>query len=170
MAIGITQIATNAYAPDGAQAINLFSLGEAQNLTLGQLVAAICIQAADAYEAQSVSRMNQMNLRVDNLEQASEILSKLANGTMSSSEWSAAKTFLNAAYGITGLPNSISAYNDRLDATRTIGATLEGQTSDTQQDMIEVQSLISQRDVSYSTSTNILRALNTSNQSTAANF
>ena len=170
MAIGISQIATNAYAPDGAQAINLYSLGDAQGLTLGQLVSAICIQAADAYETQSVSRMNRMNQRLDSLNQAADILTQLAQGAIALTQWNTYKAFLENALGVSGLPTSVSTYTDRMSAVRQIGAALEGHTSDTQQDMIEVQSLISQRDVSFSTSTNIVRALGTAIQSTAANF
>lgn len=170
MAIAVSQIAINAYAPDGAQAINLYTLGEAQNLTLSQLVAAICIQAADAYECQSVSRMNRMNAHVENLERASQIMESLADGTISAAAWSSDKTFLENQLGVTGLPSSVSSYTDRLNAAKQIGATLEGTTRDTQQDMIEVQSLISKRDVSFATSTNIIRAFAASGQGTAANF
>lgn len=170
MAIGITQIATNAYAPDGAKAINLYSLGEAQNLTLSQMVAAICLQAADAYECQSVTRMNRMNTDVEALNRAAQIMQALADGTQSMTAWHDDKTFLENYFGITGLPAIINSYTERLGAAKMIGAALEGSTRDAQQDMIEVQSLISKRDVSYATSSNIVRALGASTQGTAANF
>ncbi|MBO5939587.1 MAG: hypothetical protein J6R18_00120 [Kiritimatiellae bacterium] len=54
--IEASQIATNRYAPEGSEAINLFSTGAAENLTLGQLVAAVCVRTAGALKEQSVNK------------------------------------------------------------------------------------------------------------------
>ena len=58
MAIGIETIAVNRYAPQGANAISLYSNGLADGLTLGQLAISVCLHAASAYEGQSVVKMN----------------------------------------------------------------------------------------------------------------
>jgi hypothetical protein len=61
--IEASQIATNRYAPAGSRAINLYSTGTAENLTLGQLVSAVCIRTAGALEEQSVNKMNMIDLQ-----------------------------------------------------------------------------------------------------------
>ena len=44
--IEATQIATMRYAPEGSSAINLYSNGAADGLTLGQLVISVCMRTA----------------------------------------------------------------------------------------------------------------------------
>ena len=56
MSIQASQIAMNRYAPAGSEAINLYSTGTAENLTIGQLVASVCVRTAGALEEQSVNK------------------------------------------------------------------------------------------------------------------
>ena len=62
MAISIETIAVNRYAPRGSEAVNLYSNGLEgdDHLTIGQLVIAVAMRSAAAYEAQSVTKMNSM--------------------------------------------------------------------------------------------------------------
>ena len=60
MAIANVQIAMNRYAPTGSDAIFLYDCNQASGLTLGQLVQAVCLRSAAAYERQSVTKMNVM--------------------------------------------------------------------------------------------------------------
>ena len=61
MPIESIQIATNRYAPAGSEAIQMYDTGASGPLSLGQLVQAVCLRSAAAYEAQSVVKMNTMN-------------------------------------------------------------------------------------------------------------
>ena len=45
------QIAVIRYAPEGSNAINLYATSASNPLTIGQLVQAVCLNAAAAYEA-----------------------------------------------------------------------------------------------------------------------
>ena len=95
MAIEANQIAVNRYAPAGSDAINLYSTGTAENLTLGQLVSAVCIRTAGALEEQSVNKMNMMSVGTAKLEKTSDYMRQIAEGTMS--DWAAAKA---ESYGV----------------------------------------------------------------------
>ena len=88
--IEASQIATNRYAPAGSEAINLYSTGTAEDLTLGQLVAAVCVRTAGALEEQSINKMNLMNVGTEKLEKASVYMQEIAEETMS--DWAVAKT------------------------------------------------------------------------------
>lgn len=170
MAISEVTIATNAYAPSGAQAINLYSTDSASDLTLGQLTAAICIQAAAAMEGQSVAMMNRMNADLDVLDTASSYIKRLSDMDETISDWSTIKSWLSANLGLTSLPDSVSSYDDRMTAVESIGTALSNATQETQEDMIDIQSAITSRDVAFSTSSNIISKLGTSLQRVAANF
>ena len=62
VSIEANQIALNRYAPAGSQAINLYATETASGLTIGQLVAVVCIRTAGALEEQSVNKMNMMSV------------------------------------------------------------------------------------------------------------
>ena len=88
MAIGIETIAVNRYAPQGADAISLYSNGSAEGLTLAQLAISVCLQAASAYEGQSVVKMNILTRGAVKLDGAAQWMEKIANG---SADWAQAK-------------------------------------------------------------------------------
>ena len=81
--ISTVEIATNRYAPSGSAAINLYSTGleGGSNLTLGQLVIAVSIRSAAAYEAQSVVKMNEMSSDSLVLDDAAGWMATVADGT-----------------------------------------------------------------------------------------
>lgn len=172
MAITEVTIAKNAYAPEGAQNINLYSTASAEDLTLGQLIASICIQAATAMESQSVSIMNRMNSELEELETAAGYLKRLSDldDTISTSDWATMTSWLEAHFNLTSLPDSVSSYDDRMTAAESIGTMLSNSTQSAQEDMIDIQSVITSRDIAFSTSANILSKLSTSMQSNAANI
>ena len=107
MPIESIQIATNRYAPAGSEAILMYDTGASGALTLGQLVQAVCIRSAAAYEAQSVNKMNKMTAGSVKLDDAAAWLPKLVDG---SADWAAAKAFLTGTMGISAsaLPASPS--------------------------------------------------------------
>ena len=163
--IEASQIATNRYAPQGSEAINLYSTGAADNLTLGQLVSAVCIRTAGALEEQSVNKMNLMNANTEKLDQASTYLQQIAESTLT--DWTSAKDYLESALGVTGLPDDLSTYNRRMQAINAIKEKLEGMTQQAQEDMIDLQTLINRRDLSYNTSSNIVKTMGNSKTNSA---
>ncbi len=169
MAIGVDTIAVNRYAPDGANAISLYSNGLADGLTLGQLAISVCLHAASAYEGQSVVKMNVLTEGSLKLEGASEWMEKIANGT---ADWTAAKSYITSELGIDAgtLPDAINTYAKRMAAVKAVKEKVDALTQQQQRDMIDLQTLVNRRDVAYSTSSNIVRTLGASQEADAANF
>ena len=165
--IEAVQIATNKYAPNSAQAINMYSMDGGDDLTLGQLIAAVCIKAGANMEAQSITRMNAMNGNTEIINTASGYVSELANGDKS--HWSTIRNYMINTMGISSseIPSTVDTYNDRMKAINAMKIKLEALTRQAQEDMIELQSLINKRDVAYTTSTNLMRELGTSNNNIA---
>ena len=166
MSIESNQIAVNRYATEGSQAINLYSTGTAEDLTLGQLVAAVCIRTAGALEEQSVNKMNIMNIGVEQLDKASVYMQQVADESMS--DWAAAKAYLSGTVGVSGLPDDLSSYEKRMQAVNAIKERLDALTQQAQEDMIDMQTLINRRDMTFNTSSNIIKALGNSKMNTAA--
>lgn len=165
MAIEANQIAVNRYAPAGSDAINLYSTGTAENLTLGQLVSAVCIRTAGALEEQSVNKMNMMSVGTAKLEKTSDYMRQIAEGTMS--DWAAAKAYLTGVVGAVGLPADLSTYEKRMQAVNAIKEKLDAMTQQAQEDMIDMQTLINRRDMTFNTSSNIVKAMGNAKNNSA---
>ena len=163
--IEATQIATNRYAPAGSRAINLYSTGTAENLTLGQLVSAVCIRTAGALEEQSVNKMNMMSIGTEKLEKASLYMQEIAEERMS--DWATAKTYLADTVGVSGLPDDLSTYEKRMQAVNAIKEKLDSMTQQAQEDMIDLQTIINRRDMTYNTSSNVIKAMGNSKTNSA---
>lgn len=162
------KIADNRYAPDGATAVNMYTLNGGEAYTLGQLVAALCIKTGAIMERQSVTRMNYMNKDVALLEKGAEYTSLIAKNP-ASANWSEIRSFMINDLGISpsALPDSLNSYDKRVQAINAMNQELEKLTRLTQENMIEIQSLVSGRDVAYTTSTNIIRELGASSANIA---
>ena len=169
MSIGIEQIATNRYAPQGADAISLYSNGSAEGLTLAQLAISVCLQAASAYEGQSVVKMNILTKGAVKLDGAAQWMEKIANG---SADWSQAKAYITSELGVSdaALPDAINTYDKRMAAVKAVKEKIDALTQQQQRDMIDMQTLVNRRDVAYSTSSNVVRTLGASQEADAANF
>ena len=169
MAIGIETIALNRYAPQGADAISLYSNGSAEGLTLAQLAISVCLQAASAYEGQSVVKMNILTRGAVKLDGAAQWMEKIANG---SADWTQAKAYITSELGISdaALPNAINTYDKRMAAVKAVKEKIDALTQQQQRDMIDMQTLVNRRDVAYSTSSNVVRTLGASQEADAANF
>ena len=163
--IEASQIATNRYAPAGSEAINLYSTGTAEDLTLGQLVAAVCIRTAGALEEQSVNKMNLMSVGTEKLEKTSAYMQAIADESMS--DWATAKSYLTNTIGVTGLPDDLSTYEKRMQAVNVIKEKLEAMTQQAQEDMIDLQTLINRRDMTFNTSSNIIKTMGNSKNNAA---
>jgi hypothetical protein len=166
MSIEANQIAVNRYAPEGNQAINLYSIETARDLTLGQLVAAVCIRTAGALEEQSVNKMNIMSIGTEQLEKAADYMQQIAEESMS--DWATAKAYLSDTVGVEGLPDDLSSYEKRMQAINAIKERLDTLTQQAQEDMIDLQTLINRRDMTFNTSSNIVKAIGNSKLNTAS--
>ena len=169
MAIGIETIAVNRYAPQGADAISLYSNGSAEGLTLAQLAISVCLQAASAYEGQSVVKMNILTRGAVKLDGSAQWMEKIANG---SADWAQAKAYITSELGISdaALPDAINTYDKRMAAVKAVKEKIDALTQQQQRDMIDMQTLVNRRDVAYSTSSNVVRTLGASQEADAANF
>ena len=169
MAIGIETIAVNRYAPQGADAISLYSNGSAEGLTLAQLAISVCLQAASAYEGQSVVKMNILTRGAVKLDGAAQWMEKIANG---SADWTQAKAYITSELGISdaALPDAINTYDKRMAAVKAVKEKIDALTQQQQRDMIDMQTLVNRRDVAYATSSNVVRTLGASQEADAANF
>ena len=169
--ISTVEIATNRYAPRGSEAINLYATGleGGSNLTLGQLVIAVSIRSAAAYEAQSVVKMNEMSSDSLVLDDAAEWMTKVADGT---ADWAQAKAFCTGKLEIDAntLPDNLNSYDKRMTVVTAMKAKIDAMVQQQQQDMIDLQTLVNRRDVAYSASSNIVRALGASMDNDANNF
>lgn len=169
--IYVETIATNRYAPKGSEAIKLFSneLEGGSQLTLGQLVIAVSIRSAAAYEAQSVVKMNQIAADSSVLDAASNWMKAVADGT---ADWAQAKSFCTGTLGLdaSALPDSLSSYDKRMTAVTALKGKIDAMVQQQQEQMIDLQTLVNRRDVAYSASSNIVRALGGSMNENAANF
>ena len=171
MAIQIEEIATNRYAPTGSEAINLYSNGleGGSHLTIGQLVIAVSMRSAAAYESQSVMKMNKMTADSDILERAADYMDEIINDT---GDWAEIKAFLIDKMGVDDedLPDDIDTYTKRMEAITAMKAKVDALAQSQQTDMIDMQTLVNRRDVAFSASSNIVRALGESMNTGAYNF
>ena len=171
MAISAETIAVNRYAPQGSEAINLYSNGleGGSHLTLGQLVIAVSMRSAAAYEAQSVTKMNGMTADSDVLEQAAKYMDEIVNGT---DNWPEIKQFLIDKLGVDedDLPADVDTYKKRMEAIDAMKVKVDQLAQNQQTDMIDMQSLVNRRDTAYSASSNMVRSLGKSMYTNAYNF
>jgi hypothetical protein len=68
------------------------------------------------------------------------------------------------------LPSAIDTYAKRMTAVAAMKTKIDTMTQRQQQDMIDLQTLVNRRDVAYSASSNIVRAICNSQSSNSVNF
>ena len=171
MAISVETISVNRYAPRGSEAVNLYSNGleGGDHLTIGQLVIAVAMRAAAAYEAQSVTKMNVMAADTAVLSRAADYMEEIVNET---DNWPTIRQFLVDELGVKedDLPSDIDTYKKRMAAIDAMKMKVDALTQNQQTDMVDMQSLVNRRDTAYSASSNMVRALGKSMYTDANNF
>ena len=170
MSLYLEQISTSRYAPRGSDQVYLYANGleGGQHLTLGQLVIAVSMRSAAEYEAQSVVKMNRMAGGAEQLNKVSEFMEQIANG---GGDWAAIKTYCQTELGIKDeLPDAIDTYAKRMAAATAFKNKMDVLVQQQQRDVVDLQTMVNRRDVAYSTSSNIVNALGTSQDGNAANF
>jgi len=166
--IEAVQISTNRYAPDEAQAVNMYRMDDGELLTLGQLMAAVCIKAGACMESQTIAKVNSMDGNTMLINIASGYLKELAEDKVSN--WGTTRNWLINTLGVSAnlLPSTIFTYADRFKAISAMKVKLEALTRQAQEDMIDVQSMTNKRDVAFSTGTSLIKELGASQNNTAS--
>ena len=169
MSITATAIGTNKYAAEGVNDVLLYNRGDAQGLTLAQLIASVCFSAAAVNERQSVVKMNMMNAGTEKLDKAAEWFSQVADGT---ANWAQAKAFCINTLGIpeSGLPADLNSYANRVNAAKAMKEKMDQLAQTQQEDMVDLQTMVNRRDVAYTTSTNIITSIGSSAMANASNL
>ena len=178
-------LTARAYTVDGVNNVD----GTPRELSIGQLVMAICLQRATELEATIIALMEEMNSTSAKLEALTEIETEVLKwpdelkeaGTSARSLNNYKVSSDNAAYPgdtyktalvdmgviangisyvrVSGNPDSDDIMFD--DFITQLESKMDEQNSFSQQKMIELQSLTSKRDQSYDMISNVLKSLNT---------
>lgn len=178
-------LTARAYTVDGVNNVD----GTPRELSIGQLVMAICLQRATALEATIIALMEEMNSTSAKLEALTEIETEVlkwpdelkAAGTSARSLNNYNVSSDNAAYPrvtyktalvgmgviangisyvrVSGNPDSDDIMYD--DFITQLESKMDEKNSFSQQKMIELQSQTSKRDQSYDMISNVLKSLNT---------
>ncbi len=162
---------------------NLYDYAGLEGLTLGQLVNAVCVHAGVALEDQTVNKMNIITVNSRRLKAESEIVENIVAGTGNYDSRLTAKGYEGMTYreflqnelkltigGDGTLPASVSTYDERMKVFGALKEKLTADATAAQQDMIDLQTYESRRDVAYSTATNIVKNTGMTKQMTAANL
>ncbi len=143
-----------------------------ENLSIGQLVMALCLERAVAKEKDIIETMNSLNTTSSQLQALTEIESKivqadgkkgqsvdLTNETVVYNDQSL--TYYTFLTSVIGLPvNSSTVSSEDNDLITEIERSMDQRNSMNQQTMIELQSATSKRDQAYDMVANILKSIN----------
>ena len=173
-------LTARAYTVDGVNNVD----GTPRELSIGQLVMAICLQRATALEAQIVELMEEMNATSAKLESLTDIETQIVDyfsndhtdhawnlATHSVSTGAYAGQTIQEALQSEGLINNRISYvrDDRIvsdvdvlysQIVTDLEAKMDENNSFSQQKMIELQSQTSKRDQTYDMISNVLKSLN----------
>ena len=181
--IEIQEIGTNRYAPEGANAECLYGVEGADGLTLGQLVAAVCIRRCTHLEARSVTRMNKMTQTNAYMQALSNVCAQVLAGAKMTDvanvpdsyemriaargcnirKFLADECQMSVAIGISDQPT----YQGIMNLAGAIKAGMDKANTASQQDIIELQSLVNWRDTTYNMSSTIVARYSSCGMNTA---
>ena len=185
--IEIQQIGTNRYAPAGANAVCLYGIEGADGLTLAQLVSAVCIRRCAHLESRAVGRMNKMTQNNTYMDALASVCKQIA----ADAELNAAanlpdsyemrrasrpctiQRFLESECGVTPtLPetNKPWTYAQRLATINSLKTAMDSANTTSQEDVIELQSMINWRDVTYNASSGIVSRYGNTEANIAGNI
>lgn len=188
--VKVETIGTNAYAPKDASEINLYAFNGAYDLTLPQLVMAVCIRQAALIEKGCVMKMNEINASANWLSALALVGEQIMRKSSLDGEIDLAKTgyvpksvsgggtritirqFLTGELEVdaAGLPDNLVSVDSKAKAFEFLKSAMSQASISNQEQMIELQSYISRRDSTYNTSSSAVRKLGTAMNLTANNF
>ena len=181
------KIGVNAYAPQGANAIYLYDFDGVGGLTLPQLMMAMCIRRAAIIEEQSVLKMNEVNASAAWL----QVLALVGEAILSRSSLTArldlSKTdyvptnvpeqttywdFLVYEVGLEekAVPSRLTTSDQRTDLYRQLTDKMSAASTTNQEQVIDLQSLVSRRDSTFNASAATVKRFGTTMNSVASNF
>ncbi|MBR4603452.1 MAG: hypothetical protein IKO43_01260 [Kiritimatiellae bacterium] len=141
--------------------------GSLRQLSIGQVVMALCLQRASGLEAGIIALMNEMEDASEKLEHMTKIEEEILAGTVDLTSKTLTydgdtytyKDFLSNILEIENVPSSANV--DSSDFISSLESKMDEMNSFSQQKMIELQSQTSKRDQSYDMISNVLKSLNT---------
>ena len=158
-------LTARAYTVEGVTNLD----GSLRQLSIGQLVMAICLKRASELETNIIALMEKMNTTSAQLAAMTEIETAVLAGTVDMTSKTLTydganytyKNFLVEKVGMSSsdIPDSASATST--DFITVLEAKMDEMNSFSQQKMIELQSLTNKRDQSYDMISNVLKSLNT---------
>ena len=183
----IEHIGTSRYAPVD---LDTYQYNGLEGLSFGQLVMAVCCRRVAAIENQSVIKMNELTASTAWLEAVSAAAQQIFSAKslddpvdLGTSGYTcrkakpdagkskiSLKNFLQDECGVAETYVKISTANERMTLFGQLKTTMDSASSQSQQQTISLQSLVSRRDVTYNTSAATVRTLGQSSLSMAANL
>lgn len=187
--IDVQQIGTNRYAPAGADAVRLYSTNGSEGLTLAQLVAAVCIRRCACLETRATARMNKMTQNNAWMQALGNVCKQVADGEDLGNNANLPDNYepkhmhqyrdlyhfivdecrslgLNINVVTTHTPN----YRMRMDIIGKLKTGMDQANTTSQQDVIELQSMVNWRDVTYNASSGIIARYGNSGMNMAGNI
>ena len=182
--IEFQQIGTNRYAPAGANAVCLYGTNGADGLTFAQLVAAVCIRRCAHLETRAVGRMNKMTQNNTYMDALASVCKQLAadaelNAVANipdSYEMRKAERgcsiyeFLSLECGLDVTFASPLTYKQRMDVIGKVKTAMDSANTTSQEDVIELQSMVNWRDVTYNASSGIIARYGNTEANIAGNI
>ena len=163
--IYVEQIGTSRYAP---VAVNAYQYNGLEGLSFGQLIMAVCCRRAAAIESQSVLKMNELTATTAWLEAVSSVAQQIFTATsLAASGYVCRKAaraptlrdFLQNECGVDAAYLTIGSADARTALFSQIKTLMDNAASQSQQQTIDLQSLVSRRDVTYNTSAATVKAI-----------
>ena len=181
------RIGTNPYAPAGANDVCLYDFGDVTGLTLPQLMMAVCIRRAAVIEEQSVLKMNEVNASAAWL----QILAAVGEAVLTRSSLTGSldlsktdyvptnvptmttyKDFLVQEVGLdeSVVPSRLTTADERTALYRRLTDKMSSASTTNQEQVIDLQSLVSRRDSTFNASAATVKRFGTTMNSVASNF
>ena len=181
------KIGTNPYAPAGANDVYLYDFGDVTGLTLPQLMMAICIRRAAIIEEQSVLKMNEVNASAAWLQVLAQVGEAILSRSSLTARLDLSKTdyvptnvptqttyrdFLIYEVGLEekAVPSRLTTSDQRTDLYRQLTDKMSAASTTNQEQVIDLQSLVSRRDSTFNASAATVKRFGTTMSSVASNF
>ena len=173
--IDVQQIGTNRYAPAGADAVRLYSTNGSEGLTLAQLVAAVCIRRCACLETRATARMNKMTQNNAWMQALANVCKQVADGESLRNEANLPANYepkhlshghdiyrflvdecRSLGFNASDFSPDTQVYQTRMDIIGKLKTGMDQANTTSQQDVIELQSMVNWRDVTYNASSGII--------------
>ncbi len=187
--IDVQQIGTNRYAPAGADAVRLYSTNGSEGLTLAQLVAAVCIRRCACLETRATARMNKMTRNNAWMQALANVCKQVADGESLENTANLPDNYepqhlshgrdiyhflvdecRSLGFNPGDFSSTTDTYKVRMDIIGKLKAGMDKANTTSQQDVIELQSLVNWRDVTYNASSGIIARYGNSGMNMAQNI